>query len=152
MKHDAEGITRTRRTITVHRPPREVYDVWRNPQEFARILDRRVSLEMITPAKSHWSVRAPGHAFEWDAEISADEPGRRIAWTSLPDSEVANSGAVHFEARDDGGATDVTLEFDVQSPRGLLATLTSTVLRQALEFEAGEMLARLKARLEGVAK
>ena len=34
---------------------------------------------------------------EWDVELIADEPGRRIAWCSLPGSEVFHCGSVRFE-------------------------------------------------------
>jgi uncharacterized membrane protein len=50
------------------------------------------------PGISHWLLDGPaGVPVSWDAEVTALEPHRRIAWRSLPGSTVPNAGEVRFE-------------------------------------------------------
>jgi uncharacterized membrane protein len=45
---------------------------------------------------------------EWDSEVLADEPGQRIAWSSIG-GESANAGEVTFEKSPTGKGTVVTV-------------------------------------------
>src|SRR5438552_14105023 len=53
-------------------------------------------------------MRSDDKTIEWDAEILADEPGRRIAWRSVGD-ESSGAGEVIFEASPGARGTIVTV-------------------------------------------
>ena len=54
------------------------------------------------------SWRPSGEAIEWDSEVLADEPGKRIAWQSTG-GESDNAGEVIFEDAPGGRGTTVTV-------------------------------------------
>src|SRR5437867_4252776 len=90
-----EGI-QVEKSITVNRPPSEVYRYWRQLENLPRWMHHLKSVTS-TGNKSHWVARGPvGMSVEWDAEIVNDVPDQKIAWQSLPDADVRNAGAVMF--------------------------------------------------------
>ena len=102
-----QGI-RVDRSIVIHRSPDELYGAWRNLEWLGSQLSHVESVRESDECQSRWRMVGPGGmAWEWDAEIVRDDPGRLIAWQSLPGSDVENAGSVHFTPVDDGAATDV---------------------------------------------
>jgi uncharacterized membrane protein len=84
---------------------------------------------------------------EWDAEIVQDLPGERLSWHSLPDSEVMNSGVVHF--RDLGnGATAVQVFISYAPPAGVIGAGVAKLLGAEPGQQIEEDLQRLKDLLE----
>src|SRR5262249_23211455 len=95
------------KSITIARPPREVYDFWRDLNNMARF---RKNVESVTQEgnKSHWVVTGPaGRKAEWDAVIHNEIEGEMIAWRSLEGSAVQNAGSVWFKEAPGGRGTDV---------------------------------------------
>ena len=87
---------RTTKTITVNRPPAQVYQFWHDFQNLPRFMKHLESVE-TDGQRSHWVARAPGGTtVEWDAETIVDRPEEEIAWRSLPGAAVENSGVVRF--------------------------------------------------------
>ena len=91
-----QGI-RVRKAITINRPPEEVYAFWRNLENLPRFMAHLESVRVLDDRRSYWKVAAPlGTTVEWTAEIIEDRPNELIAWRSLEDAEVPNSGTVRF--------------------------------------------------------
>jgi uncharacterized membrane protein len=88
---------RVDRAVTVMRSADELYAQW---SDLARLPDLMPHLESVTPldeTRSRWVARGPADVrLTWDAELVADEPGRLIAWRSVPGAEVENAGSVRF--------------------------------------------------------
>jgi uncharacterized membrane protein len=83
--------------------------------------------------------------FEWDSEVLADEPGKRIAWRSIGgDSE--NAGEVIFEFATGGRGTLVTVlqEFKL----GKLANAWETLIGRNPKQAVIENLRHFKALAE----
>lgn len=90
--------------------------------------------------------------FEWDAEITEDQPNRLIAWQSVNDSKVRRSGRVQFEPAPGGRGALVRLEMQLSAPGGQMLTkaakafgIPQSVLGQGLRalkqiLETGEVL------------
>ena len=72
------------RTVTVQRSPEDVYHAWRDLESFPRLLPGY--LVSVTPAgggRTRWVVAGPGGLrASWEAELTADAPGRLIGWRS----------------------------------------------------------------------
>lgn len=105
---DGEGKLWVRRTVLIQGEPNELYDVWRNVEAAPLWQEQITSVTQTGPKTSHWVMQAGDKTIEWDSEILADEPGKRIAWQTIGgDSE--NAGEVMFEEAQDGRGTYVTV-------------------------------------------
>jgi len=99
---------RVERTVTILRSPDELYARW---HDLARLPELMAHLESVTPLdekRSRWVARGPGGTrVMWEAEITADEPGRLIAWRSVAGSDIENAGSVRFTPAPGGRGTEV---------------------------------------------
>lgn len=115
-----DGLT-VRQAITVNRPPEEVYQFWHNFENLPRFMDHLESVTVTGPGRSHWKAKAPaGKTVEWDAEVTDDQPNRRIAWRSLPGADVENAGVVEFAPAPGGKGTEVLVQLQYDPPAGII--------------------------------
>jgi len=116
----------------IRKSPEELYRFWRNFENLPRIMTHLESVRVIDDRRSHWVARANslgGKRFEWDAEITLDEPNQRIAWRSLPGADVENAGQVTFSPglHEDRG-TEVHVRMDYIPPAGRFGHLIASLL------------------------
>ena len=115
-----EGI-RVDDVVHIKCQPNEVYEIWRDLQRLPRIMRHLKSVTILGNNQSHWVATGPaGKTAEWDAEIITDIPGQLIGWRSLPDSEVATAGSVHFKPV--GQGTELKIELQYDPPGGALGS------------------------------
>lgn len=90
-------MQRIEKTIDVNAPLRQVYNQWTQFEEFPRFMPGIKAVRQIDDTHLHWIARF-WHGFdeEWDAEITEQEPDRRISWKSI--SGTVNAGTVEFES------------------------------------------------------
>jgi uncharacterized membrane protein len=103
-------------STTVRKSPAEVYAYWRRLDHLPAFMAHVDEVRVSGDSRSHWRVSAPfGRRVEWDAEITEDAPGARLAWTSLDGAKVKNAGVVRFSPapRDQGTELHVTLTYRV---------------------------------------
>jgi uncharacterized membrane protein len=137
-----------RRAVTIDRPREEVYAFWRNFENLPRFMEHLVSVRVLDDRRSHWRARVPGGAtVEWDAEIIEDRPNELIAWRSLDQSDVPNTGTVRFLPSPHGG-TEIRVELRYEVPGGRLAGTAAKVLGKVPEIQVASDLRRLKQVLE----
>jgi uncharacterized membrane protein len=86
-----------------------------------------------------------GKTIEWDSEILADEPGRRIAWRSIG-GESENAGEVIFEAAPGRRGTMVTVLQEFRT--GKLANAWETFVGRNPKQAVIENLRHFKAFAE----
>jgi uncharacterized membrane protein len=146
------GVRRRRRMLgeparqatTIHRPPEEVYALWRRLDQLPRFMTWVESVQDLGDGRSHWKVRTPiGKVIEYDAEIVEDVPGHRIAWRSLPGAPVANRGQVTFLAAPGNRGTEVIVDIQVAAPLGTTiagAEAKGDLRRLKQMLETGEVL------------
>src|SRR4051812_29621523 len=85
--------------MLVGRPAEQLYAFWRDFENLPRIMTHLVSVRRLDEPRSHWVASVPkvlGGQVAWEAEVTAEEPNRRIAWRSLPGSQVDQVGEVRF--------------------------------------------------------
>jgi uncharacterized membrane protein len=98
--------------------------------------------------RSHWVAKGPGDiTVEWDAEITQETPNQRIAWRSLPESEVPTQGFVEFKPMPGGRGTLVTLDMQYQAS-GPTARTLAKLFGAALQHEIEQDLRRWKQLME----
>ena len=91
----AEGVLDE--SVMVNKSPEECYRYWRKLEQVPRFMPVLRSVTETDAQRSHWVLKAaPGVQIEWDAELTHDDPGRRLAWRSLPNPQIAHAGVVRF--------------------------------------------------------
>jgi uncharacterized membrane protein len=143
-----EGI-RVERSITVNRPQEEVYRFWRQLENLPRFMDHLESVTVLDEERSHWVAKAPaGTKVEWDASIQDEIENELIDWQSLPGSDVANAGSVHFTPAGEGTEVRVVLSYD--PPAGKVGAAVAKLLGEEPEQQVEEDLRRFKQVMEAV--
>src|SRR6202012_5138894 len=94
---------------------------------------------------SHWVMQSGEKTIEWDTEILADEPGKRIAWHSIG-GESDNAGEVIFEESPGDRGTMVTVLQEFRM--GKLASAWETFVGRNPKQAVIENLRHFKALAE----
>jgi uncharacterized membrane protein len=143
------GATQVRKTIIINRSPEELYSFWRDLENLPRFMTDLESVVEMDERRSHWVAKAPaGTSVEWDAEITADEPDRLIAWRSVEGADVDNSGTVRFERATGGRGTIVTVELEYNPPGGVVGATVAKLFGKEPGQQAQEALRCFKQLME----
>jgi uncharacterized membrane protein len=116
-------MARVEQSIDVNVPVTTAYNQWTQFEDFPRFMDGVESVKQIDDTHLHWVAEIGGKREEWDAEITHQEPDRKVAWRAL-DGHF-NSGTVIFEQLGDNQARiNVVMEHETE---GLTETLGSAL-------------------------
>ena len=142
--HGGKGV-RIDRTVTLHKPVQEVYAFLRDFENLPLVLAHVESVIALDPLRSHWVARGPaGLRVSWDVEILNEEQDARIAWRTLPGSDVQHAGSVHLE-RAGGASTTLRLVLSYEPPFG---KAVARLLGREPGVRIAADLASLKQRME----
>jgi len=145
----AAELPTLRASFIVDRPAGELYAFWRKLENLPRFMKNLESVTETGGNRSHWVGKTPfGGTAEWDAELTAEEPGRRLAWRSLPGSSVQTSGEVRFETATGNRGTQVFVTMEAGLPGNLLGRLVEPIVHQGTERQVREDLRRFKELME----
>lgn len=145
----AKGAVKAEKSVTVHRSADEIYRFWRNFENLPRIMEHLKDVRSIDDRRSHWVAKGPaGMEAEWDAEITEDYEGRRIAWRSLEGSEVGTRGFVAFEPAPDGRGTEVRVSMEYDAPGGKAGAALAKLFGEEPGQKIEEDLRKFKRMLE----
>lgn len=140
-----DGVIGT--SLLVERPADEVWQAWRRLEDLPRHLRHIERVELLEGRRSRWTGVAPGgRRIEWEAEIVEETPGRRLAWASLPDSQVRHRGELEVLPSGDG-ASILQVVIDVEGGRGV-AGFAAAHLDGITRRTVREDLRRFKSRME----
>ena len=139
----------THKSITLNRPPEEIYRFWRNFENLPRFMTHVKSVTVHDDTHSHWVAKGPaGSEVEWDAEVIADEPNELISWRSLPGSMIETAGTVRFERATGGRGTVLRVDLQYRPPGGAVGATVAKLLGQSPEKQIPVDLLRIKQLLE----
>lgn len=143
-------------TLTVYKPREQVYAFWREVENLPRFMRHLKSVEDLGEGRSRWTARAPKGlgTLTWEAETTADEPGKKIAWRSLPGADIQNAGTVQFEDAPEGHdgpegrGTEVRVQISYRPPAGDVGALAARLFNPAGEQLVKEDVRRFKSLME----
>lgn len=141
--------TSVNKSVVINSSPEELYQFWHDLENLPRFMQHVESVQTTGPGRSHWIVKAPaGSTVEWDAEITEDRPNELIAWRSLEDADVYNSGSVRFERAPGGRGTVVKVEMEYDPPGGIIGKGIAKLFGEEPEQQIYDDLRRLKQVIE----
>jgi uncharacterized protein (TIGR02271 family) len=82
-------------SIEVNAPLTAVYNQWTQFEEFPHFMDGVEEVRQEGNNRLFWKAKIAGKVKEWDAEITDQDPDKRIAWESIDGS--LNSGTITFD-------------------------------------------------------
>ena len=138
-------------SFLINKPANELYAFWRNFENLPRFMTHLDSVRQLDERRSRWVAKAPtiyGGSVEWDAEITADEPNVRIAWQTLPDSEIQHRGSVTFTTALGARGTCVRAELEYQPPTGQVGRWIAKLFGEEPEQQIHDDLRNFKRIME----
>jgi uncharacterized membrane protein len=136
-------------TTTVHRPPQEVYAYWRDLEHLPLFMAHLEEVRVTGERTSHWRASGPlGKDVEWDAEITEDVPGERIAWRWAESADVPHQGAVRFVPAPGGRGTEVHVMLKASMPGGKLGLAVTRFFGAEPHQQLDDNLRRFKQVME----
>ena len=139
----------TRAVFLVNATPEQAYSLWRDFAGLPRFMVHLKSVRELDGRRSEWVAVGPGQRdVRWTAEITDETPNQRIAWRSLPGSDVHTSGSVDFRADPQGRGTYVSADVQYTMPGGALTTGLAALFGKNPEFIVREDVRRFKRLLE----
>jgi uncharacterized membrane protein len=137
------------KSVTLNKPREAVYAFWRDFSNLSKFMENIERIDVLDDHTSHWVVKAPaGRSVEWDAVITEDDPGRRIAWDSSEGADINNSGFVEFRDAPEGRGSEIHAHIVYDPPAGGLGELIAKLFQREPGVQAHRDLRRLKMLLE----
>jgi uncharacterized membrane protein len=142
---DEDGKIWVRTSALIRADSGDLYRRWRDVESAPLWQEQIAQVTRTGGATSHWVMKSGHKTIEWDSEILADEPGKRIAWRSIA-GESQNAGEVIFEPAPGGRGTMVIVlqEFRL----GKLASAWETIVGRNPKQAVIENLRHFKALAE----
>jgi uncharacterized membrane protein len=143
------SATTVSRSITVDRSASELYELWRDPNAFSRILGNVADVTARDDDRFRWTVSLPaGRSVSWETRLAAADPGERLCWETPADAIVSHRGEVRFQPAPGDRGTVVTLSLTFEPPGGRTGARALERLDLVTESLAGEALHRFKTLAE----
>lgn len=133
-------------SVTINKPPLQVYEFYRKLEQLPRFMDHLVSVKQHANRRSTWTAKLPiGGTVSWEAEILEDRPGEVLSWRSVEDSPIQTRGRVTFTRTPGRNMTEVRVDMRLGVlGRGQSAALARLFARPQVK---GDLL-RLKQVIE----
>jgi uncharacterized membrane protein len=136
-------LARIEESIVLEVPVTTAYNQWTQFEEFPRFMEGVESVTQIDDTHLRWVAEIGGKRHEWEAEITEQEPDRRVAWRASEGHFT--SGTVRFESLGDNQTRiNVVMEHETE---GLTETLGSALGVDSRRVKGD--LERFKELIEG---
>ncbi len=143
------GHTLVGRTVTINRPRAELYAFWRDFSNLPRFMEDVLAVTMLPDGRSRWTIAAPaGRTVTFDTEVTEERPGELIAWQSVEDAPVRNSGRIRFRDAPGGRGTEVEATIAYAPPGGAFGRTVARIFQHEPSIQARRELKRFKQLME----
>ncbi len=150
----ARGVRRghidVHKTLTVRRPPQEVYAAWRRLEDLPRFMRHLQSVSELEDGLSRWRVAIPGTGrhIEWQARLEEDRPGEAIRWAATEHSPVQNRGAVEFKPAPGERGTELRVHIEYRPPAGQAGLVLAELANPLTADTVADEISHFKQWLE----
>jgi uncharacterized membrane protein len=121
----------------------------KSPQErLPQFMHHLESVEWLDERTTRWRAAAPVGQVGWDAVLTDDVRGERIAWQSLPGTSVPNSGSVDLSPAPGNRGTEVRVHLTYSVPGGRAGRAVARLLGEEPHQQVEDDLRRFKQVIE----
>ena len=139
----------TANVLTIRRPRAELYAFWRDFGNLPRFMENIREVRVLDGVRSEWTIAGPaGTSVTVLAEIVEEREGERIAWRSLPGSDIEAEGSVAFRDLPAGRGTAVEATVSYRPPGGQAGAWIARLFRREPNVQGRHELRRLKMLME----
>ncbi|HJV86393.1 MAG TPA: SRPBCC family protein [Noviherbaspirillum sp.] len=132
-------------SIDIQRPLHAVYDLLTHFEDYPEFMEEVENVQRLDDSHLHWTTRMANRSVDWDAEITAQEPDRCIAWRNT--SGPTSSGRVELqEAGSQASHVTITLESEPQQVPGSMAGENESEMARRLKMDLARMKDFIEAR------
>ncbi len=142
-------MERIEKVIEVNAPIGVVFGLYSDFEKFPQWMKSLKEVRRVDDRYTKWTARAPLMSVEWEAETTAFEPERRIAWKTVR-GDVEMDGDVTFEETE-SGTTRMHISLGYEPPAGRLGSLIAHLLGSDPEEQIDEELKRFARMAESQA-
>lgn len=144
-----DGAVCINKSIVIDGSPETLYQFWRDFGNLSRFTEHVESVTIYDRQHSHWVVKGPaGYRVEWNAEITEDEPNRKIGWRTTSYAELDHQGSVEFTPAPGGRGTMVHVVMEYHVPAGVLGASIAKLFGSEPGQQIHSDLRRLKQIIE----
>jgi uncharacterized membrane protein len=137
------------RSVIINKSADELYGFWHDFENLPKFMKHLESVRSTGAGRTHWTTRGPaGRTLQWEAEVTDDQPNKRIAWRSVQGSQVPNRGSVTFEQAPGGQGTIVKVELSYSPPGGSAAAAMAKMMGKDAGQMVGDALRGFKQIME----
>jgi uncharacterized membrane protein len=116
-------VSNIEKSIEVEVSVRTAYNQWTQFEEFPRFMEGVQQVTQLDDKRLRWRANVGGQEKEWEAEITEQRPGERIAWRSR--DGAVNAGVVTFHRIADA-RTRVMLQLEY-GPEGVVENVGDAI-------------------------
>jgi uncharacterized membrane protein len=139
-------MERIEKVIEINAPINVVFGLYSNFEKFPEWMKSLKEVRRVDESHTKWTANAPLMNVEWEAETTAFEPERRIAWKTVR-GDVEMDGDVTFEETE-GSTTRMHISLGYEPPAGRLGSLVAHLLGSDPEQQIDEELKRFARMAE----
>ena len=141
-------VIEIQKMINIEAPVDRVFTYWSHPENFPDFMTHVLEVRRIGDGLYRWTVGGPaGLRVQWDAEISALDFNKRLAWKSLPGAVIEQDGVTQFSSNPDG-STRVDIKMSYNPPAGVLGHLIAELFGVDPKHDMDDDLMRMKSFIE----
>jgi len=139
----------TANTVTIQRPRAELYAYWRDFDNLPRFMENIREVRVLDGGRSEWTIAGPaGTSVTLLTDIVEERDGERIAWRSLPESDIEAEGSVEFRDQPGGRGTAVEATVSYRPPGGQAGAWIAKLFQREPNVQGRRELRRLKMLME----
>lgn len=145
---DRPDVLTERFSVTIVRPRPELFAVWRDMERLGSLLPEIVERIEQHEDHVHWRIRIAGRSVTGETRITEELPDRLIAWDSVVDGRIPESGRLIFADAPADRGTEVTLVVNWVPPAGRVGA----ALARTTGLEPGQLTRRALRRFKQVSE
>jgi uncharacterized membrane protein len=135
--------------VTVDASRENVFRRWREFAQHPKFSSRVEAAEATAEGRTRWTFRVPliGDR-QWETETVQEAPGERLAWRTVPGSEIHQHGVAEFLPAPGGRGTEVHVTVLIRPPLGPLGRVVGRMVRRIPKEWLETELLRFKQWIE----